>query len=250
MAKIIILGTATNIPDENHEHTHLAIAGEKEIVLIDGPGTPFARLLRARLDPMDVSAIVMTHFHPDHIGGLPALLMSMSLAGREKGLKIFANEHCLTRFQRMMADFDVGKLVDFPLDYHQIADEEKTLVYENIDVRVYSSPVRHYVPAIGLRMEFSLSGQVVVYSGDTAPTPALDALAKGCGVLIHEAGGESEGHSSATQAGEAAARCSASRLFLVHYPVGELDSRLLEAEAGRVFSGTVKLARDFEEIWC
>lgn len=250
MAKIVILGSATNIPSETHRHTHLAIAGDTEIILVDGPGTPYARLLEARLDPMAVSAVIMTHFHPDHVSGIPALLMSLSLAGREKALKIFANEHCLVRFQRLMVDYDVENLVQFPLEYNQLADQERGLVYENVDVRVFSSPVRHYIPAIGLRMEFLLSGQVVVYSGDTAPTPALDALAKGCGLLIHEAGGASEGHSSAMQAGEAAARSGASRLVLVHYPVGGMASATLIEEAKIAFSGSVRLGRDLEEIWC
>jgi ribonuclease Z len=70
-------------------------------------------------------------------------------------------------------------------------------------------------------------------------------LSEGADVLIHEAAGESMGHSSAQQAGEIARRAEVGRLLLIHYPTGKYAKGDLVAEAHSAFPGEVALAKDF-----
>jgi ribonuclease Z len=89
------------------------------------------------------------------------------------------------------------------------------------------------------------TGRVVVYSSDTSPCDGLARLARGADVLIHESAGEFSGHSSARQAGLAAARAGVGKLYLIHYPALDADLSALLAEAQKEFAGPVELARDF-----
>ena len=95
MPKLIILGTAHAIPDENHENTHLALIGEQRQVLIDCTGSPVVRLKKAGIDLNSLTDIFLTHFHPDHVAGIPSLLMSMWLLGRRDPLNIYGLQYTL-----------------------------------------------------------------------------------------------------------------------------------------------------------
>jgi ribonuclease Z len=70
-------------------------------------------------------------------------------------------------------------------------------------------------------------------------------LASGADVLIHEATGDSMGHSSASQAGQVAAQAEVGKLYLIHYPTGEYANDNLIAEARKHYQGEAALATDF-----
>jgi ribonuclease Z len=102
--------------------------------------------------------------------------------------------------------------------------------------RVASWPVRHGIDNVGLRFEHVPTGSVIAYSCDTEPCPAVVALAQDADLLVHEATGETEGHSSAVQAAETAREAEAERLVLVHVPDGDKSDDLKAAQA--VFPNT------------
>ena len=248
MLKLIILGTATNIPDAYHENTHMVLLSEDRKVLIDGPANPYSRLLQAGVEPNELTDLVLTHFHPDHVGGIPLLLMAMGLSGRKSKLNVFANQHCMERMLRSLEDFGWDKWHDFEIKMKTLPEVERHLTVSCDAFDLLTTPVKHFIPAVGLRIEPRNNGKVVVYSGDTAPVPSLDRLAEGAEIFIHEAAGASEGHSSARQAGEAAEKARAGELYLVHYPVNGYDQKKLVDEAVEVFSGKVWIPKDFDVI--
>jgi ribonuclease Z len=147
--------------------------------------------------------------------------------------------------QKLMDFYDWKSWPDFfPTEFHTIKDDELFLVLETDEFRVFSSPVQHWVPTVGLRIEFLKAGKVVAYSSDTAPTSTIFGLARDADILIHEAAGASEGHSSAEQAGAIAAGANAKELYLIHYPTGGFDYSKLVDEAAKMYKGPVKIAED------
>jgi glyoxylase-like metal-dependent hydrolase (beta-lactamase superfamily II) len=71
MAKLTFLGSASALPDEQHENTHFCDSrGEPH-----HPGglraSAFVRLAKAGISAMDIEDIILTHFHPDHVSGMP-----------------------------------------------------------------------------------------------------------------------------------------------------------------------------------
>ena len=94
---------------------------------------------------------------------------------------------------------------------------------DTAELRLYTSPMSHYVPTLGARVELPASQNSLAFSSDTRPCPEMIRLAQDVDLLIHEATGEHFGHSSAAQAGEIARQAKAKSLYLIHYPVWQTD---------------------------
>jgi len=250
MTRLVILGTAAAVATEEHENSYMVLHGEHGAILIDCNGHPLVRLKKVDIHRDELQDMILTHFHPDHVSGLPGLLMSSWLLGREKPLRIYGLHHCMQRVEDMMTAFHWEKWPGFfPVVFHHLPQRESVLVLDNDDFRIYSSPVKHYVPTIGLRVEVKATGFVFAYSSDTVPCPEMVRLAHDADLLIHEAAGaEPLGHSSAAQAGAIAQEAGAKELGLIHYRIWGEDPGSLVDEARATFSGNVFLCQDFMEI--
>ena len=248
MARVVTLGTAAAVSDEEHANTHLALEGEQGFFLIDCADTPIVRMRRAGLAHEHLRGLIITHFHPDHVCGVPTLLMNTWLLGRTAPLLVYGLPDVLERFETMMALFYWQEWPEFfPVSCRPVAEEVGALVLEDEEFRITGAPMMHVVPTIGLRIENKRSGKVVAYSSDTSPCDAMVELARDADILIHEAAKDTLGHSSAAQAGEIARRASAGRLVLIHYrPAPHKYDCWLE-EAAATFGGPVELAQDFRE---
>ena len=249
MPKLVILGSSNAVPTIDHENTHMAIVGENRVTLIDCVGNPIVRLTEARINEKNLNEIILTHFHPDHVSGVPLLLMDMWLLGRKLPLEIFGLEQTLDRLTKMMSLFGWEQWPDFfPVNLHRLEGKPLELVSENKEWRIFSSPVKHLIPNIGVRIESKHSGKVLVYSSDTEPVAATIQLAQQADVLIHEAAGRTFGHSDSIQAAEIAQKAGVKQLYLIHYETGEHTDSGMLAKASEVFDGEVFLAEDFKEI--
>ena len=246
MPKLKILGSSNSIPDEKHENTHMVLVGQYSTVLIDCANNPIIRLEQAGVDFNDLTDIILTHFHPDHVSGVPLLLMNMWLLGRIQPLNIFGLSYTLDRMEELMGLFgwtDWSKL--FPVTFYRLPAEEMVSVIHNTEFKIHISLVKHMIPCIGLRLESCTSGKVIAYSCDTEPCAQVVRLSEKADVLIHEATGLGHGHSSASQAGEIAKQAEAKNLYLIHYPTGVNPTDNLITDAKKQFDGNVFLAEDF-----
>lgn len=249
MPKLIFLGTSNAIPDEKHENTHMILVGEKRTVLIDCVNNPIVRLRQAKLDLFQITDLILTHFHPDHVSGVPSFLMNSWLLGRSAALNVYGLEHTLERIQKLMSAYDWETWPNFfPVNFYNISDEEMSPVLDAGEYCIFASPVHHMVPNIGLRIEFPGLDRVLAYSCDTEPCQAVVRLADGADILIHESTGPGMGHSSPLQAGEIARQAEVQSLYLIHYPTGGVDPAPFIEQAHTLFQGPVILAEDFMEI--
>jgi ribonuclease Z len=248
MAKLVILGTA-KVADAAHENTHMAVVGNSGAALIDCVGTPIVRLEKAGITLDQLDDVILTHFHPDHVSGIPLLLMDMWLMGRQKPLRIYGLHHTLERIEDLMSFYRWDNWPQFfPVAFHRLPERDQIVVLENGEYRILSSPVRHVIPTIGLRFESQSRERIIAYSCDTEPCQSVVHLAQGADILIHEASGASVGHSSASQAGSVAQEADVGQLLLIHYPTREGDTSTLLEQARETFSGEVGLAVDLMEI--
>jgi ribonuclease Z len=249
MPKVIILGSSNAIPTRDSENTHMVVVGEERMVLIDSVSNPILRLEQAGLDFNDLTDLIVTHFHPDHVSGLPLLLMDMWLMGRRRPLNIYGLHYTLDRVEDLMGFYGWAEWPNFfPVAFYRLPSSEMTTVLDCPDFRIFASPVRHMIPTMGLRIEFNHTHKVMAYSCDTEPCEEVVRLAAGADVLIHEAAGLARGHSSAAQAGEIASRAEVGRLYLIHYATGKYANGDLVKEAQTRFQGEVALARDFMKL--
>jgi ribonuclease Z len=246
--KLTFLGTSGAVPVAGESNVSFAVSHGEGVVLVEASGTPAADFGRAGLELLRLEAVVISHAHPDHVYGFPALLQSLRLLGRNEPLVVAANPPTLgvlRRLARLLRLYPRAGV--FPVRWTALNDGELTLE-SGLQVRMF--PVRHSRPTCGLHL--SAPESCLAYSADTAPCPRLVDEARGCTALIHEAscGAADEeaknplGHSSGRQAGLAAAQAGVGTLFLCHFDYqGGATPQAMEAEARTAFEGTVAVPR-------
>jgi ribonuclease Z len=248
MARVIILGSAAAVSDADHDNTHFIVEGDNAPILIDCGSNPLGKIHKLGIGDESIQDIILTHFHPDHVSGVPNMLMHMWLLGRKTPLRIYGLNHCVNRVEDMMMFFSWDTWPNFfPVTFQRVPEKSAAPVLDNDDFRILAYPTKHFIPTIGLRFENKRTGRVLAYSCDTEPIPALIDLARDADLLIHEAAGKGFGHSSARQAGEIASEAGAKALYLIHYQVWNTDPRPLIDEARETFNGEVHLCEDFDE---
>lgn len=131
----------------------------------------------------------------------------------------------------------------FEVRFFPLPERDAAPLLENDDFLITAWPTAHYIPTIGLRVMIKPEGRVLSYSADSAPTPSLVRLAQGAALLVHEATGETPGHSSAAQAGQTAAAAGVDRLVLIHYDIRRSPDGLV-AEAQTTYTGPIEVAQD------
>ncbi len=248
---VVPLGVAAALPSDDDANSYLAVVGEEgRFWLVDCADSPIQRLQRAGLDPLKITALFVTHFHPDHVYGIPALLLGLFLLEKRRGLAmeaplpIYARPEVAARVEALLSLFEPRAWweAEPPLAYHFVEPLVGVRVGEGAGFVVSAAPTRHSVPSMAVRFDWQGAPRCsFTYSSDTAPAEEVVALAKGTRLLFHEAGGKGHGHTLPAEAGEIAARASAEELVLIHTEEGEAAAQ----EATRTFGRPVELAVPF-----
>ncbi|HSB80333.1 MAG TPA: MBL fold metallo-hydrolase [Candidatus Methylomirabilis sp.] len=251
-------GTSGAIPSPVQDNTALVFYSAEEAVLVDCSGSPYQKILKAGLDPMKVSSLIVTHRHVDHVYGIPSLAHNMGLAGRKSTLHIYALVETMPSLRGLIDLFPLEEKMPYRIALHEMPAKEGHEVLRAKGFLIRSTPVKHGAPNIGLRVEFNAPSErgAVVYSSDTSPCPSLLALARGADILIHEATflhsdaprAAEDGHTTGYQAGEVARQAGVKRLIPCHFSA-DLQDRLeeLRQEALRAYPGPVELPEEFRE---
>lgn len=165
-------------------------------ILVDAPGIRFAidfgatsvnamKALGLEHDSLD--AILLTHFHGDHAAGIPTLLIDSMLATRRSRPLTIAGppgtrERLPVIFDAMFPGSNV-MTPKFPVD---VIDMEIQVPHRILGLKVTTWPAIHTPETIPTSIRVEVAGKVIAYTGDTAWTEHLPALAAGSDVLIAE----------------------------------------------------------------
>jgi len=179
------------------------IAGRKIFVVDAGPGS-VRRMELMKLPLGDVTAVLLTHYHSDHICDVGELMLKRWASGsRPDQLPVFGPPGVETVVQgfNLAYSLDSGYRVAHhgqattppsgaggvarPFDFPP--GKETVVIMDDGGVKVTAFLVDHrpVVPAVGYRFDYK--GRSVVISGDTLPSETLRRQARGVDVLLHEA---------------------------------------------------------------
>ncbi|MFL5804259.1 MAG: MBL fold metallo-hydrolase [Roseiflexaceae bacterium] len=246
MLRMTLLGVGTGVPDSDRENTHMVWESPEGLLLIDAGGSTYQRLLRAGLDPLALRGVFLTHSHADHINGLPVLLFQLALMRYQGPLPVYGNVPTLALAQRVVEAFELGEY-QVAVDWIPVDSGEEVPLGAG-SYQLTTAETTHSRPCLALRFEDSASGRALVYSADTEPCDAVQALAQGAAVLIHEATMPEPfaGHTTPRQAGQIAARAGAGRLVLVHFsPRWTMSaSQAIEEVRAGGFVGDAEIGRE------
>jgi ribonuclease Z len=247
MLRMTLLGVGTAVPDPDRENTHMIWESPDGLLLVDAGGSTYQRLLRAGIDPLALRGVFLTHSHADHINGLPALLFQLSLIGYKQRLPVYGNTPTLELMRRIVEAFGL-ETHQVTVDWITIAGGQEVPLADSA-YRLQVADTMHPRPCLALRFEERATGRALVYSADTEPCEAVQTLARGAAVLIHEANSAAPfaGHTTPRQAGQIAARAGVDRLVLVHFSPRWTMSAAQAIEEVRAggFAGDAEIGREF-----
>ena len=226
MATLHLLGTGAGFSDGSRTTTMLAFESAESTLVVDCGGDVVQRLQAAGIDLASITALILTHEHPDHVGGFPLFMEKIWLAGRRHPIPVHGPEAALSQARRTFETFNTSGWEGLPeIQWKVVPLEQDALVLEDAYWRVTAAPGTHSVPVIGLRVETQPNGGTVTYSADTERSDAITQLAKGADLLVHEGTGGFGGHTTMEDAARVATEARAGRLVLVHLPpdVAEQD---------------------------
>jgi ribonuclease Z len=276
--EVILTGTGIPNPAPGRAGAGTLVRCGATVLQFDAGRGTVMRLADAGLHPFDVTALLLTHVHSDHVEGVPDLAMTRWIEDQFfhcGPLVVVAPAGPPARFvERMFDPFEddialrVGHVQDDPpsVDLRPFeAAAEPVEVWRTADgsVRVSAVLVHHepVEPAVAYRVE-TPDGAVVI-SGDTRACDEVEALSAGADVLVHEAcrasalAGSVAGtpleavfsyHADSIAVGTLAERAGVGHLMLTHLipqPASDEDGAAYEADvrAGG-YRGTVTVGTD------
>jgi ribonuclease Z len=174
---LVFLGTAGSMPTAQRAPAALLVRRGGDRLLFDCAEGTQRQLLRSSVGLVELGEIFVTHFHADHILGLPGLFKTFSLRGRERPLEVYG-PHGLSDLLGSLKRV-VGKL-----SYEvRVVEFEPGDVLERDDYRLAAFAVSHGVPAVGWSLiEATRPGRFDVEAADALGVPngpARGALQRG-----------------------------------------------------------------------
>jgi len=144
---VTILGSNSALPTSERNPTAQVLNASGRFFLIDcGEGTQM-QLRRHKVRFGRINHIFISHLHGDHVFGLPGLISSYGLLGRNNDLHIYANADLEVLLRPLMAYF--SRDLPFRVVFHQVVTNGQELVYEDDSLEVWSIPVDHRIPTVG-----------------------------------------------------------------------------------------------------
>ncbi len=272
MLTITLLGTGSPLPDPNRAGPATLVQAPGENYLIDAGRGVLMRLAAAGTAANQLTAVLLTHLHSDHLTDLNDVITTRWITTFERTpLPIIGPPGTAAVVEHLLGSLAAD--IEYRLAHHADLDHAPAVdVVEVVDgrvslagsVQITAGPTDHrpVEPSVGYR--FDHAGASVVVAGDTVPCAGLDRLCQGAGALVHTVIRKDiieaipvprmqdilDYHSSVEQAAQTASRGSVGILVLTHYvptfpPGGGSDWRDI---ATAHYSGRVEVGDDLHRV--
>ncbi|MBN3509297.1 ribonuclease Z [Mycolicibacterium septicum] len=274
MIEVTLLGTGSPIPDPERAGPATLVRAGDQMFLIDCGRGVLQRLAAVGSAANQLSALLLTHLHSDHIADLGDVIITRwvsTLTPEAAPLPIIGPPGTAEVVDATLRAFghDIGYRIAHHADLTgpprvEVHEYTDAVVWDHGSVQIRVAPTDHrpVTPTIAFRIEHG--GASVVAAGDTVPCPSLDALAAGAGALVHTVIRKDliellpqqrirdicDYHSSVQEAAATATRAGVGILILTHYVPGiaagsEDDWRALAAS---VFDRQIELGDDLHRV--
>lgn len=140
---LTILGFNSAIPTVNASPTAQFLEMEERHFLIDcGEGTQ-VQLRKAKAKFSKINHIFISHLHGDHCFGLPGLIASFRLLGRDKPLNVYGPEGIKEMLETIFRITETYR--GFEIIYHELNKNYSEKIYEDNRVEVFTIPLNHRI---------------------------------------------------------------------------------------------------------
>lgn len=194
--KLTFLGTSSGMAVLDRSFSAMLVETEKKSFLLDaGEGTT-RQMLGLGFSPESVEAVLLSHTHPDHVGGLPTLLQWMHLSGRRLPLSIYVPVGIFPKFEIFLSVCHIDRaLWPFRLD---IIPLSPSIALEWDGIEIQPIPNGHLAPHAMFQEQirtgkdaysFCISEngfRKILVTSDISKLDAIENFAQGIELLITE----------------------------------------------------------------
>jgi ribonuclease BN (tRNA processing enzyme) len=188
--RLTIVGSGDAFGSGGRFNTCFQVETAKAKILIDCGASSLVALRARGLDPNQVDAVILSHLHGDHFGGLPFLLIDAQHLSRRRRPFVVAGP------PGTRARLDAALEVLFPSSAAtkwrfswEVVEIEPGRPHDLLGHRVLTAEVSHPSGAPSTAVRFSDGSTTLAYSGDTEWTDALPLIADGAELFIVECSG-------------------------------------------------------------
>jgi ribonuclease BN (tRNA processing enzyme) len=185
--RLTVVGSGDAFGSGGRSNTCFWLETNKGVVVLDFGASALPALKKLHLDPNEIDAIVLSHLHGDHFGGLPFLLLDAQfLSRRQKPLLIAGPPGTKARLDTAMEVFfpkSTGSKWKFEWRVQEIAIGVETDILGH---SLLTAEVVHQSGAPSTALRLSDGCTIFAYSGDTEWTDAVLPIAQGADLFICE----------------------------------------------------------------
>ncbi len=267
--RVTLLGTGCPIADARRYGPAALVEAGPETWLVDCGSGVTQRLLAHGSNGARVTGLLLTHLHSDHTVDFMQLLLSGWHQGRAGPLRVYGPARTKAFFGALLEAWQpefrqrtahelrppdgLGvELVEIDGDWR----------LETPGLTISNTEVRHQPIPQAFAFRFDADGACAVISGDTAYSPELIALARGCDLLVHEAfvhwayeaarpdaprqaKDNIRGyHTAVDEVGRVAAEAGAGHLALTHFVPTVFDRARVAADVRAHYDGPLSIGDD------
>jgi len=221
-----IIGYSGGVPTQDRGVTCAMLSTTNYDVMIDCGEGSYLRWQKAGYKWKNLKYILITHMHPDHIGGLIPLLFYRKIFGIESPLTLIGPPKLRDYFNDCFRHSGLKNNQD--LQWVDISSDGQLIIQDKIII--HALEMKHKIPCWGYRI--SDGSKKLVFITDTLPNSNAVKLAKNTDILIHEATfghhmkekAKKHFHTTEIQAMEIADEAKVKRLILTHFSQRLTDS--------------------------
>ena len=224
--KLTALGVWGGYPTRDAGTTSYLLQSEEGFNLLLDAGSRAVTELEHELSPNDLDAIILSHYHEDHIADLGALRQYRQLQTvKPQILPIYGHQENEYEFSKLSLE-NVSEGIAY--------DVENGTSVGPFDIQFLKTV--HPVICYAMRIVERATGQVLIYTGDTGYFAELVDFSKDADILLADVyffkdKAKMPNHLSSVEAGEIAAQANVKKLVLTHLPqVGDLQVLREEAQ--------------------
>ena len=141
--KLTILGCHSATPHANKSQTAQLLSTKNHHFLIDcGEGTQVL-LRKAKVKFAHIKHIFISHLHGDHFYGLPGLISTFRLLGRQAPLHIYGPvgiQEAVTLLLKLADSW-----TNYPLHFHELSEKEPVCLFSKDEIQVHTIPLKHRI---------------------------------------------------------------------------------------------------------
>lgn len=230
MMKLTVLGCGDAFSSKGRFHTAFLMDDGKSKMLVDCGVSTLLRMKQLHIQATEIDTIVLTHFHGDHYGGLPFLMLSNHFEyQRTSPMTIMGPQGVREKVYALQQALYPGttRILD-QLNLHFMEFRDTVWLRHN-DVEVYTRKVTHAPTSNPHGIKLRWKDKCFAFSGDTEWNDSLIDLADGTDLFIVECNNlmdDLPGHLSYKTLLQKKALFQAKRIMLTH-----MGSEVIEAES-------------------